>query len=576
MSGREKLGNMISNHKNSLLAVALNGFFLVLLFCFNGFQYELSDDWFFSMNIAEGHCDFTFCSYFIQWISEILQRIIYPVNAFMLLQLVLGFLSLTTICYVFFDTFGIKKGILPVLFLEGAFAFNAYSLITFSKTAGVLVVAGGLVIFWAHCKNKKSAYAIYGMVLALLGSFYRLQIFYSVFVIFAFFLLGYLLHQAKPFGVKGIWNECKKFFQCRMVLVLGILLVAIFSCNSLSRTILYANGTLDEYREYNSLRSSVVDFQLPDLAEEPEKYQEIGISQNDIEMLRNWYLDHQGHATVDNLRVISKLQEGRQTEKAYLINMVMSFAGMAELLLLVVYLVTVLGIILIYQRKSWWFILSNAIGVGLLYGYLFLIGRSNYRSVFSIWFATVVCMIYATQFMEIRSWVSGRKRGIRQGVSCLCVVLSVVFFAFGILKAGPSITRKAEKEFPGLEKYIEASEGKIFALGRTPYLLFRNMTQFDNALMFEDSAAFEKCVYFGTPYYGHPSYQRLLQKAGIDNLYTALTEKDNLYFVDHWYFTDIEKMVCYMNEQYGQKKKYDSRLIHEVEEFKIYQIYATE
>lgn len=573
---QERLKKAVLNHKSILLAVALNCCFLGLLGVLNGFRYELSDDWFFSVNIAEGDYNFTFCNYFIQLVSGILQKAIYPVNAFILLQLILGFVAMTTIAYVFFDTYGIKKGFLLNLFLETAFALNAYSFITFSKTAGILIAAGGLVIVWAYCRKKRIGWSVYGIILTLLGSFYRIQIFYSVFAIFSFFILGYLLHQAVPFGMQGVWKQIKDFFRLRTILVLGILLVAVFSCQSLSKSIIYSDGSLDYYRKYNPARSSVVDFQLPDFEEEPERYEELGVSQNDIELLRNWYLDDQGVATLDTLKEISKIQKGRQAEKAYLLNMVMSFAGMAELLLLVVYIVTVLGIILIYRRKSWWFILSLAMAIGLLYGYLFMIGRSNYRSIFSIWFATVICLLFAIQFMDVRSWISKRKGSMRRIATCLCLAISLFFFTFGYAKVGPSITRTAVDRFPKLEEYIESSENKVFALGRAPYLLFRSMTQLDDALCFSENKAFRKCVYFGTPYFAHPSYNRLLQSAGIENLYTALAEKDNLYFVDHWELSDIEKIVHYLNEQYGQTERYDSQLVYEVEEFKIYQIVATD
>ncbi len=559
-------------HNKLVFSILTNAGFLLMLYLCMGFQYELSDDWFFSANIAKGNYNFTFCSYFIQVISGFLQKAVYPLNAFMLIQLVFGFVALTTISYILFDIHGIKRGIFFVLFLESAFAFNVYSLITFSKTAAVLCVAGCLVIFWAHCEKKKIGHYVYGMLLVLLGSFYRFQIFYSVFVIFGCFVAGYLFHRTDGFQWKKLWNQIREFFCLRMVLVLGILIVLVFSFNSISRMILYGSGELDYYREYNSLRSSVVDFQLPDFQESPEQYEALDISQNDIELLRGWYLDDQGMGTTDTLREISKMQEGRQTEKAYLINMAASFAGLAELMLVMIYLFTILMIWRLCQKKSWWFILTILAGMLALYGYLFMIGRSNYRSVFSIWFTAVVCLMYAARFL-------GRKEEPREGQKnrnrfrvCACAIISVIFFVTGVYVAAPSISRKAEKPFPGLEQYIEESEGKVFALGRASYLLFRNMTQFDNAMIFSENQAFEKCVYFGTPYYAHPSYNQLLEGFGIENLYTALAEKDNLYFVDNFFFPDIDKMVTYLNEQYGGEKKYESKLIHEVEEFSIYKI----
>ncbi len=576
MLEKEKLQKMVWHHRNSLLSVAINTLFFLLIFLICGFQYELSDDWFFSLNIANGNYNFTFCSYFIQLISGLLQKIIYPINAFMLLQLVFGWIALTSISYVFLDTFGMKKGLLFALLLQSAFAINVYSLITFTKTAAVLVTAGGLLIFWAHCKEKKLRYYILGVILALLGSFYRLKIFYSVVVVFSFFVFAYLIHQTKPPMVKGFFKACKKFFQTKMAFTLLILIIAVFSCNSISQKIIYSSDGLAYYKTYNSLRSSVVDFQIPSYDEEPEKFDELGISENDIEMLRNWYIDDQGLASVEKLKEISKIQAGRQTQTDYLINMAESFMGMAELLMLVVYIFTVVGLLILYRKKALLFICLVTAAVGLLYGYLFIIGRCNYRSAFSIWFSTIVCLFYATQFFELRKWISREHRVVRAAVAASCILVSLFYFSFGILRAVPSLVLTPEVLFPETEKYIASSENKTFALGRSPYLLLRNMVELDQPMLIQQNEAFEKCVYFGTPYYAHPSYHQLLKEKGIDNLYTALAEKENLYFVDHEELTDIEKMIIYLNKWYGEKKTYDKVLVHHIEEFDIYKIVAVD
>ena len=128
---------------------------MLTLLWFNGARYELSDDMFFSMNIANGNYNYIFCNYFIQYLSGLLQQLIYPFNAFMLLQIALGFIGMTSICYILMETTGYKKGFFLVLLVETAFAINIYSLITFTKTAAILMTAGALMIFWAAYEKKK-------------------------------------------------------------------------------------------------------------------------------------------------------------------------------------------------------------------------------------------------------------------------------------------------------------------------------------------------------------------------------------------------------------------------------------
>ncbi len=576
MLTKESIKNRVHQHESILLSVGINIGFFLLLVLLSGFHYELSDDWFFSSNIAEGNYNFTFCNYFIQLLSGLLQKIIYPVNAFMLLQLIFGFVAMTTISYIFFYTFGKKKGFLLILLMESAFAYNIYSMITFSKTAAVLVTAGGLMIFWAYLNKKRLIYSIFGLLLAIIGSFYRHQIFYSVIAVFAFFVLAYIIHQKKSPGIKGFVQSCRGFFRFRMVAILVILVVTTLGCKSISKAIIFSDEELAYYRTYNSLRSSVVDFQIPSFEEESEKYQKLGISENDIEMLRNWYIDDQGVASVEILREISQIQEGRQNKVDYLVNMIISFFRLAELLLLIVYVVVVVGILLVCRKRARLFVGLITAAVALLYGYLFMIGRSNHRSVFSIWFAATVCLLYAVQFFEMKEWFPKKKRFLSKHIVSVCILISIFNATYGIYVAIPSLVVTSDLTFPEFESYIASSENKTFALGRASYLLFRNMVELEHPMIIGENEAFEKCVYFGTPYYAHPRYNRLLREKGIDNLYTALAEKDNLYFVDHYMYIDIGKIVTYLNEQYGEDKYYDSVLVHQVEEFNIYQIVATE
>ena len=180
-----------------LASLLINIIFLVGIVLVIGVHFELSDDWVISKNIANGSYDMIFCNYFLQVITGLLQKLIYPYNAFVILQIAFGFLSLTTISYILFDTFKFKKGIWFVLFIECVFAVNAYSLITFTKTAGLLMVAGGLLMLWAYHEKKHLGYSVFGMVLVLFGSFYRFQIFYSVLAVFGFFIIACILAKAK-------------------------------------------------------------------------------------------------------------------------------------------------------------------------------------------------------------------------------------------------------------------------------------------------------------------------------------------------------------------------------------------
>lgn len=576
MGTKEKLKKFICNHKNIITAIAVNALFFIILSFLNGFRYELSDDWFFSSNIANGNYNFVFCNYFIQLISGLVQKLIYPVNAFMLLQLIFGFIALTSISYIFLDSFRIKKGIFIVLFIQSAFAINVYSLITFTKTAAVLLTAGGLMIFWANLNKKHIGYFIFGSIMAILGSFYRYKIFYSVIAVFAFFILAYVLFNIKPPYIKSFFRNFMKFFEIKTLSVLVLLVVAVFSLNSVSRTILAKNTELDYYREYNSARSSVVDYRLTPFYKAPEEYEAMDVSENDLEMLRKWYLDDEGLAKTDNLKKISKMRMGRYTNGFYLLHMLDAFLGKAETTLFAAYILTAAVMLIVYKKKALAFICPITLAIGLLYLYLFILGRCNYRTAFGIWFVATVLLLYSIKYLSDRKDTKEQtvkmKHIYAKAKMLIFGLVCVLFVSYGILVACPDIDQTDDKDYPELESYIESSENCYFALGRNPYLDFRNATQLDNALILVENKAFDKCVYFGTPYYAHPFYNQILENAGIDNLYTDLADKENLYFVDRKIYGDVENMLVYLNEQYGQDKIFDAQEIKRVDDYIIYKI----
>lgn len=576
MSSGQKFKKLIHNHKNIILSVVVNVFFLLLFYFISGFKYELSDDWFFSENIANGKYNFTFCSYFIQIISGFLQKIIYPFNAFMLLQLIFGFVSMMVIAYVFFDKLGIKKGIVPVLFFESVLSINVYSLITFTKTAAVLITAGGLMILWAHLEKKKIRYYVFGIIMALFGSFYRFKVLYSVFAVFAFFALCIIIFKTKAPFIRGFFKELKEFLSAKFLTAIIIMLALVFSLNSVSRMIFANDSELDYYREYNSHRSHIVDFDIPSFTDEREKYEELGISENDIEMLRNWYLDDEGIAKIDTLKEIEKLQKGRHTNKDFLQNIFMSIVGHGEVTFFLAYFLAAISMMLISGKKSLIFIGGTTAAAGVLYLYLFAIGRCNYRTSYSIWFPVIVCLLYSVVLLEpkekVRELFAQKKRFFSLFATVICAVSYVFFIAYGILCATPYLSKTVDEDYPELESYITASENKVFALGRSPYVLIRGAMKLDNPLILEENKAFDKCVYFGTPYFGHPSYNELLANFGIDNLYRALTERDDIYFVDDGKSMKIDKMLIYLNEQYGDRETYVAKYVKNADRFVIYKI----
>ena len=575
----------LQKHSSVLTAVLVNAFFLTFILLYCGAYYELSDDWFFAKNIAAGNYDYTFCSYFIQFLTGLLQKVIYPVNAFIVLQIALGFVAFSTICYVFLETFKFKKGILLVLMLECLFAVNIYSIVTFTKTAAFLAAAGGLVMLWAYQSKKHLGFWVYGIVLVLFGSFYRMKIFYSVLAVFFFVVAACVFAEIKKWNFKGITKVFKEVLSVKTIALVLVMLIAVFSYDYVSRELIYQGEGMEYYKEYNSLRSSVVDFTMPDYEKEgvAEKYQNIGISENDFNMIRSWYLDDEGNADVETLTKLCELQETEKSELSEILkNMVKTeFEYVRELtpegILIIAYIVLAALILILYKNKGFLFVGFISFVILLLYSYLWYGGRSNYRAVFSILFSAIVCLLYCTRLLEYRKCFAklreSKKILFSAAAALACFVFAGSFLYLTVTITPEELPVTVPDGYPELEEYIEApeNEGKTFALSRLSYLCFRNAVKLRDPLVLDqEEDAYDRCVYFGSTYYAHPRYNEMLEEIGVDNLYKDIIDNDDIYFVDRG---DIKMFVKYLNEQYNDEETvFGYKFVAKASPYKIYRI----
>ena len=550
-----------------------------------GIHYELSDDWFFAKNIAEGHYDFTFCSYFIQLLTGLLQKVIYPVNAFLLLQIIFCYISFTTVSFVFMEHLGTKRGFFVSVLIGAFFSFNGICMTTFTKTAAILCVAGLVIMTWSYCEGRSKLNMVYGFFLLLFGSFYRFKIIYSAFAMFAVFMGARVLACAELRNLRATFQTIKGVRPVRIVLMIALIFGTLYSVNCASKAIIYSGEGMEYYREYNSLRSSIVDFDMPSYSdpEVAQKLQAVGVSENDYKMLRKWYMDDQGVGNIETLKAVCAVQaaEGRSPQQAIKDMLRQSWKNVtnftAEGCLIWICVLLAVGYFLLRGGKSWIYVTALFLGVAVLYSYLWIEGRSNYRAVFSIWISESVFLGYSVKFTESRRWVQKllqKSDGSRELAVAICAALIVCITNNTAGKIVSALSLEEEYDASAVEEYIlSADEDTKFVLCRNAYLSFRNSTQLYNPLILEMNEAFSRCLYYSTPYYAHPSYNRMLDDIGLENLYTDIIDNPNAFLID---YEDIKMFVEYLNEQYGNGKTYGYENVTTVGFFGFYRIFTVE
>ncbi len=184
--------------------------------------------------------------------------------------------------YLIFSRFGLVKGVFPVLLLIFFFGKEYCLTLQFSKTAGAAAAAGVLLLLDAAAKQTDTRPYwkwIVGGLLTVIGSLYRFNAFGMVLVP----LLGVgLLLIIKPLAQHN-WRRL--IYIC---LPFVIVFTVCFGCRLYNTWEYQRTDEWVEFKEFNSLRSELLDYGFPDYIENKDLYQSLNISYTDYEMFSSW------------------------------------------------------------------------------------------------------------------------------------------------------------------------------------------------------------------------------------------------------------------------------------------------
>lgn len=246
-----------------LLAVGANLVFLVLLLKVFTPRYEIIDDMFISMFIDGQMVNksnyIMCCNYFLaavlQWLYTLTGNA-YPLYSY--LQYGMLFLSFTGLSYILFRRCDLFVALAAIACLLGAFAADCYIWLTFTKTAGITVVAGVLLMLFAKSTNagKKERWGglLLGGGLCLAACMLRLESF-AVGLMLAFPLGLYELIGNTRGGVhrgKAVLSYCLPF------VAMLVLAAGLFG----GHLLMWQKSPYKEYKEFIASAREIVDYHV--------------------------------------------------------------------------------------------------------------------------------------------------------------------------------------------------------------------------------------------------------------------------------------------------------------------------
>ena len=253
-------------------------YFLILFYC----CFETDDDYTMKMIVSgvfgkmDSHINFihVFAASFLQVLYQILPSFPW----YETLQYLLIFLSLSVVTYVLLDK---ERNLFYDLLVYASLFVSAHFLyveLQFTKTAGILTLCGHLFLSYALNKeNDKESIA--AVLFLLLGLMFRRNQFMLISLVCVPLYIPFALQIFSDLKEKKISSKIVKL--CMAGLFCLICLYGFRFADSLN----YKDPGWKDYRRFNSARAAILDRDHLDYSDDPDFYNNIGLSEIDVKML---------------------------------------------------------------------------------------------------------------------------------------------------------------------------------------------------------------------------------------------------------------------------------------------------
>ena len=565
---------------NIIYALSLNTLFMVMCLLLVEQRYDMPDTSQYPVYISNGYYTFGFLNYFFCVICGALQSIIYPINAYIVLQVIFSFFALTAVSVVFLQKYNVSAATFAIILLNSSYALFQYTNISFTVYPALLGVSGILCIIHFSRRKKWIAGVIVGIILMMLNVLFRIAVTEAVLFIGVFYVIGlslseYFSYEKKNRKIKTfflILFEKKRFFSFLAAIIL------CFSLHFISNAVNSATPELKYYHEYTAARSAVWDYTIPSYDTCPEKYDTLGLDANDLAMFRNGYMDDEGATPLSALKGMKKLQQEYNAKnksiadvfKSMSVAIPSNISGKIEPLMgYFSFGLTTLLMLVFMKLRKWWIPLCLGIAMFVLLFYLHYIGRTPYRTVHMIWISALVYMLYSYSYDDLKDCFKSIYSGRRKIAMTVLLVVSIAFspFVFYVsnLTRFTLTTYSAQDDTAELREYIADNQGKKFVFSR-----MSGLTNIEDNVHYIVQPPFKNTIYFTATYYRYDGYEAEVKQFGYQNLYKSLFEKD-VYWIDSDSTPDVEKMLLYLQKHYGENKRVSFRKIQSFGGQSVYQ-----
>lgn len=532
---------------NWIISLLINAGIAAAVLLLTQMSYETNDDFAISSRIVDGYSEVYFINYYLCFMLTKIQNLIPALNAHVMLQLVLSFISFVCILKLVMDNCREKIVVIAASALILFFAIDQYSTIQFTKSAALITTAGAILLIDALIKSRNAFYYIMGFLLFLTGSCLRMEGTLVPFGFAGIYAIAWMIEHRS--GLKGFLVERRK----AIISVLGILII---SAAGLQLASLWANNRspeLKEYTAYNSYRTAIVDYSRLDYYEEQKvEYDKSGFDDFDIKLIKAWIFDYDGAASSENLARIIEISDGAEKEGMTLKKASVQFlretmksirkvtAMGAQVIVLVL-----LGIWLMLAGKwsSRLLVLLSALAVAAMHIMLYFVERPAYRAFYVPDICAAMFMIYAlSELGALPRW---------KKAPGIAIVLIAIALILPIYKQSADIFKNNQKRVMSNDfvEYLGDNKENFYVVGTREK---KSNPGYLTPWKAPDTSIDDNCM--GTGSWGTKSPYILdkLSAYEMTNPIKDLIDNDRVRFVGN---KNVKNLTAYLNKWYGKDGK---------------------
>lgn len=487
-----------------------------------------------------------------------------------LLQFLFLFIAFFLITLMFVRN---TAGIAGVLFTAAVvffFSYEGYVRIQYTKTAGILCAAGLMLLFYGLLQKKPGKmYIIAGTVLTVLGSFYRVQSFACITVIF----LAMVIYGLMFFGAE---TEDPKKRIIAAVAAGAILLILAGGFRVYDRS-QYRDPEWAAYLEFDKYRTEVLDYGVPDYEKHEAEYNAAGIDSTAYKLMKRWTFQDNEKFTADTFKQIASFREKKTLNTSLVKSFIKSFAkgALKEGTFLCALAAAACWLLTGRHRlRNFLSLLVMCAMIGALEFYLYYAGRFMFNRVdVGIWLAAVLIIMYQTIIdkPERQSDASdGKARALsvfRTVVTSVLILAMAGMFLFaepwqsGLRSAAAETAADAAAERDTIER-VSSDKDHLY-LTKVGTLRFSAAYGVTDPMPYKIADNIFPLGGWGS---ATPAYTSVLKKYGVNNPFRDMIGNERIYLVDD----RIDDTLAYLRKWY--KADAEAELVNTINGQNIYRI----